>query len=149
MPDKVADAGAFTLAVGGSASATALAVALLSAYSDGPRTDPALLGGFFLLAMIAAAVVIGAAALLIGLPLTWLCARLRIERDWTYPLAGLVAGGAIVLLLPVLTGGPGGDATLAFLPYIWVGALPGALCGAIWWHVHRRHEQATVPEETL
>ena len=145
MRDEVGDAGAFALAVGGSALATALAVLLLSAIDDGTNSDPALLAGFFLLSLIIATAVIGLAALLIGLPLTWLCARRRIEHAWTYPLAGFVAGGAIIVLTPVLTGGLDGDSLLEFLPFAWIGALPGALCGAIWWHVHRRHEQAIVP----
>ena len=142
MRDEVVDAGAFTLAVGGSALATALTVLLLSAIEGGADSDPAGLAGFFLLTLIVATVVIGAAAVLIGLPLTWLCARLRIERAWTYPLAGFAAGAALVVLTPVLTGGEGSDSMLEFTPYAWVGALPGALCGAIWWWVHRRYEQA-------
>ena len=142
MRDVVVDAGAFTLAVGGSALATALAVLLLSAIDDWPGVDPALLAGFFLLTLIFATVVIAAAALLIGLPLTWLCARRRIERAWTYPLAGFLAGAALVVLTPVLIGTLDAGEMLEFLPFAWVGALPGALCGAIWWRVHRRHEAA-------
>jgi hypothetical protein len=132
---------AYLLAVAGAAAFTALAVVLVAIGSEGLSADFVALPMIFLLAFLVAVVIIGLSALLIGLPLTWLLARHGLERPWTYPFAGLAAGAGLVTFLPVLSGDLRGGSLLEFLPYAPVGALPGCLCGAIWWRVYRRHMQ--------
>jgi hypothetical protein len=133
---------AYLLAVAGAAAFTALGVVLVAIGSEGLSTDLAALPMIFLFAFLVAVVIIGLSALLIGLPLTWLLARHRLERPWTYPFAGLAAGAGLVTLAPsLLSGDLRIKAFLEFLPYAPVGALPGCLCGAIWWRIYRRHMQ--------
>lgn len=96
----------------------------------------------FLAALVFVVPVIAIAVFVIGLPLTWLLARWRLERIWTYPAAGFVAGATLVVFVPYLTGDTRTGASLEFLPFALIGALPGALSGAIWWWAHRRYVQA-------
>jgi hypothetical protein len=105
--------------------------------------DPGGVAALWLFAFVCATIVMALATALIGLPLSWLLASRGLERPWSYPLAGLLAGAALVLLVPLLTGGDPLADMSRFTP---VGALPGALSGAIWWFAHRRHEQPDAPE---
>lgn len=133
---------AFLLAVAGSALLPALAIFVLSAFDTGPmRFDIGAVLAITLIAFVIAFAVIGLAALIIGLPLTWFLARNRLEQPWTYPLAGLIAGASLVIYFPVLSGDLRGESILEFLPWAPIGALPGCLCGTIWWWTYRRHMQ--------
>jgi hypothetical protein len=133
---------AYLLSVLGAAASTALAVVLVAIGSEGLSASLAALPLLFLIAFIVAVVIIGLSALLIGLPLTWVLARHGLEQPWTYPLAGLAAGAGLVTFVPsLLSGDLRIKAFLEYLPYAPIGALPGCLCGAIWWRVYRRHMQ--------
>ena len=124
----------------------ALAIAALLAVTSGlgpsAHWQPSPVALFAAIAL-GALVVNALTALLVGLPLTWLLARTGRESFWAYPLAGLLAGGAVALaasailtpydVRPILDK-LAGTATL--------GALPGALSGALWWRLYRRHLQA-------
>jgi hypothetical protein len=122
----------FALAVLAPALLVALAFVLSFGFDD---ADLAWRANVFLLAFFVAAMIIALAALLIGLPLTWLLEQWRIETPWSYPLAGFIAGAAVIVVAPALFG----EAPFEFLPYAWIGALPGAVSGAIWWRAYRRH----------
>lgn len=127
----------FALSVLGAALVTALGTFILLVSDSEP------LGALFaaFIAFLIAVFAIGLAAGIIGLPLTLLLARNGMERPWSYPRAGFVAGAALVTFTPVLTGDMRGDSVLEFLPFAWVGALPGGVCGTIWWLAYRRHMQ--------
>lgn len=119
-----------------SALFTASALAILFFASD--------YGGFafgvFLIAFFGALVVIGVSAVLLGLPLTQLLESNGWERPWSYPLAGFVLGGAIAYIVAVAVDAPQNlspDEIFVLL----TGALPGALCGGLWWWFERRHAQ--------
>jgi membrane associated rhomboid family serine protease len=88
-----------------------------------------------------ATVLIGIAGAVLGLPLTWLLARHRLETPWAYPLAGFVAGAAIILLLAVALDGMNGAALHDGPQFLLAGAVPGCICGASWWWFYRRHGQ--------
>ena len=90
--------------------------------------DPGGVAALWLFAFICATIVMALAAGMIGVPLTLLLARYGLEQPWSYPLAGLFAGAALVQLA-------------VGTPFTPVGALPGALSGAIWWLAYRRHER--------
>ena len=106
----------------------------------------AVLAGLF--AFIGAVPVIALAAALIGLPLTWLLARHKLEGPLVYPLAGFVAGALIVTFASILPGfGRGGPPLDVLLFFGWVGAVPGFISGAIWWRAYRRHAQGTANED--
>ena len=128
----------FLLAVVGPALLTAVGTIVLTGFESGQSED---IASLFLMTFALAAAVIAIASIVIGLPLTWLLEQRGLERPWSYPLAGFIAGGAIIVLVPALLnedrGGP-----FEFLPFAWVGALPGCFCGAIWWWTYRRHVQA-------
>ena len=128
---------AFLLAVLGAALFTAFVIFVLILYESPRFIGAAALIGLY--AFVIAAIVIGIAAAIIGLPLTWLAARAGLEGVWTYVLAGFASGGAVVTLVPSLTGDLRGDSVFEFLPYSGIGALPGAVCGALWWLLCRRH----------
>jgi hypothetical protein len=87
------------------------------------------------IAFLIAAFVIGLAAIAVGLPLTWMFAQYGLENPWIYPLVGFVSGAALVVFVPLLIGG---GSIFELLPLAWVGGLPGAICGAIWWLTYRR-----------
>jgi hypothetical protein len=93
----------------------------------------------FIVAFIGAILIIGPAAVLIGLPLTQVLESNGWERPWSYPLAGLVFGGAIAYILAEAIHEPVTLSSDLFV--LLVGALPGALCGALWWWFERRHRQ--------
>jgi hypothetical protein len=95
----------------------------------------------FAAAFGAAAILIAIAAALVGLPLTWLLASRGLETDWAYPLAGFVAGAAIILLLAVALDGMNGAALHDGPQFLLAGAVPGCVCGASWWWFYRRHRQ--------
>ncbi len=80
-----------------------------------------------------AAAICTVAAVVLGLPLTLLLASRNLERPWSYPLAGLIGGIAVVIQLF----GLGRD----FLVLAFLGGLAGAICGLTWWRFHRRHFQ--------
>ena len=111
-----------------------------------PESDLASMANYLLLGFLLATVVIGVAAAAMGLPLTWLLARLGWERAWTYPLAGLVAGSVLVLLFPLLPNASRTGHPLEYALFLPVGALPGFVCGALWWLTYRRHQQRTAHE---
>lgn len=132
----------FVLAVGGAALVTAAAVTLAELARVWGTDAANGLDFVFMLAAILALIVTAVAAALIGLPLTWLLARNGWEASWTYPAAGLVAGAAMLLAYDPF--GP---------DYFWLpvnelaltaalGALPGFVCGFLWWRLYRRHLQA-------
>lgn len=128
---------AFLLAVLGAALSTAFVIfALILSESPSFIGTAAFIG---LYAFVIAAIVIGVAAAIIGLPLTWLAARTGLEGLWTYVVAGFVSGGAMVTLVLALTGDLRGDSVFEFFPYSGIGALPGGVCGALWWLLCRRH----------
>ena len=94
----------------------------------------------FAVAFVVSLTVIGLSALVIGLPLTRLFESNGWERPWSYPLAGFVFGGVIMFI--------GAEAFAAPMrwseqttPILLIGALPGCLCGALWWWLERRHRQ--------
>ncbi|HET9638346.1 MAG TPA: hypothetical protein VFP12_03990 [Allosphingosinicella sp.] len=133
--------GPFVMAVGGAALTAA---AMLSAFAWLDEMDIALVVAPFLfgVALIGAMLVIAPAAALIGLPLTWLLARTRSEQPWTYPAAGLVAGGLILIGLYRLDNPVDWrPAPETLVPVASFGAVPGFVCGALWWLLYRRHLQ--------
>jgi hypothetical protein len=127
---------AFALAVLAPALLTGLVFLLARPGPGGPgRAATGFLNAFAITRLAT-----GLGAFLIGLPLTRLLAGRRLERPFTYPLAGFLLGGAAAAAIVV---------ALASLPVplrdlpgaALYGALPGALSGAIWWFCHRRHAQ--------
>ena len=122
------------MSVLGSALATAIVVGVLAAGAD---VDAAVIA--FIIAFIIALPVIGLSAIVIGLPLTRVLESNGWERPWSYPLAGFVFGAIVYFLLLQAVGLPltSRSDPIALL----VGALPGALCGALWWWFERRHAQ--------
>lgn len=144
-------AGAWDRVEGGHARALLLAIAvpaLLIAigivlelfHDDSDSFDLGAQLFIFGIAFLISLPVIAIAVFVIGLPLTWLLARWRLERMWTYPAAGFVAGAGILLLTPLFESRDGSTVIrLEDLPWLLIGALPGALSGAIWWWAHRRH----------
>jgi len=131
----------FLLAVLGPALLTAFGFAFSFGFDSSDAGGLPWLATLFLVAFLVAAVIIAFAALLIGLPLTWLLEQWRMETPWSYPLAGFIAGAALIALVPAMFGALRAEAPFEFLPYIWIGALPGSICGAIWWWAYRRHVQ--------
>jgi hypothetical protein len=107
---------------------------------DGDSSDRAWAAPAFFVSFFAGLVVIALAGAAFGLPLTAILKSSRLERPWTYPLAGLILGAALMLLIAIIAdGGPHNVKEL--LPFVPMGALPGAISGAIWWIFHRRHRQ--------
>ena len=128
------DGGGCGLSVLGSALATAIVTGALAA---GVEVDAAVI--VFIVAFFISLPVIALSAILIGLPLTKVLESNGWERPWSYPLAGFVFGAFVYFLLLEAVGLPldRPDGAFALL----VGALPGALCGALWWWFERRHHQ--------
>lgn len=131
--------GAFVLAVGG-AAATATAMIGVAALSGGMSAIdvPAalLVVG---LALIGATLVIAPAAALVGLPLTWLLARTGRESGWAYPVVGLISGGAIAVgFFHLVELGASPEPLRPGLDAAPFGALPGLVCGLLWWSLYRR-----------
>jgi hypothetical protein len=107
---------------------------------DGNSSDREWATPAFFVALLVGTAVIAFAAVAFGLPMTAILRSSRLEQPWTYPLAGLIVGGALLLLIAIVAdGGPHNVEEL--LPFVPIGALPGALSGAIWWIFHRRHRQ--------
>lgn len=131
----------FVLAVLGSALAVALAATVLAILPVSGGEDDAADLTFaplvFLFTLVTATVIIAAAAIILGLPLTWVLASNGIEEPWSYPLAGFLAGGGPIWLLPLLTDPDSGY--LMTYPAALTGGGAGALCGGIWWLTYRRH----------
>lgn len=126
------------LAVVGGAVSVALGMMLVSLAEDASSFDLLFSLQISFFAFLFGVVVIGFAAVVIGLPLTWVLTRYRLESPWAYPVAGFLAGAALVLLVPVLTGDLRGSSAFEFLPLAWIGGLPGGICGAVWWLSYRR-----------
>jgi hypothetical protein len=83
------------------------------------------------------ALVIALVAGLVGLPLTRRLARSRNEEPWVYPVAGSLVGGFLLIGFEqsiVYTFDPA-----LLLVSASLGAVPGGLCGALWWFLYRRH----------
>ena len=130
----------FALAVGG-AALTAAVVLSLGVAAEGAQGNRAPL--VFAATLIVASLVIALAGALIGLPLTWLLARTRSEEPWAYPAAGLIAGGGISMTFERLVLGEVPRTVLDLLVQTApLGAVPGLVCGALWWWLYRRHMQA-------
>jgi hypothetical protein len=132
----------FALAVGGAALTTASLLCVILFVEEGilsAGTTPLI----FSVALIVASLVIALAGALIGLPLTWLLARTRSEAPWAYPAAGLAAGGGIAMAFERLVMG---DVPRPVPDLLWqtapLGAVPGLVCGALWWWLYRRHMRA-------
>lgn len=119
-----------------SAAATAVGFAILF-YSSGDGDYAAVA---FVVAFIGATLVIGLAAVVLGLPLTQLLESSGWERPWSYPLAGFVFGAAIAIIVSVAINEPAGQGSDESFVLL-IGALPGALCGGLWWWLERRHVQ--------
>ena len=107
---------------------------------DGDSSDREWAMPAFLVALLVGTAVIACAAAALGLPMTAILRSGRLERPWAYPLAGLILGAALMLPIAIVAdGGPHNVKEL--LPFVPIGALPGAASGAIWWIFHRRHRQ--------
>ena len=133
------DRGGCALSVFVPAIATASVSALFMASGD-----PGFAAIAFLVAFLVSLVVIGLSALVIGLPLTRLFESNGWERPWSYPLAGFVFGGIIMFLVAEASGSPNLWSEQYAL-FLLTGALPGLLCGALWWWFERRHRQDDEP----
>lgn len=129
--------GPFILAVGWAGLATA-PILTAGIWLDGSVPAPPL-PLIFLFVLIGVTLVIALGAALIGLPLTWLLARSGREAPWTYPAAGLIAGGALLVGLDRI--GSTGEWRPAdeWLPIAAFGGGPGFVCGVLWWFLYRRH----------
>jgi len=147
--DAVRQLAGFLIAVFGTAFLFTVGAGALFVILDGPGPSPSVILGTLILVFAASAAVIGAAAIVVGLPLTWILAANRMENDWVYPLSGLVAGAAVPIILSGWLGVAGRD--LETLPYLILAcAAPGALCGWLWWKfgrgkILRRDREATKP----
>jgi hypothetical protein len=133
QPENQGQARGFLLSVLGSAAAVATVFAGLMVVDD-TSADFVGLVTILVWAFLISAVVIMVVAAVVGLPLTYFLAQHRLERSWTYPVAGFVIGGALFMGLEALFGWRW---NLLDLWLILVGALPGAFCGAIWWFSFR------------
>jgi hypothetical protein len=129
------DQGGCAVSVLGSAIATAVVTAV---FLTTEGIGVAAIG--FAVAFLVSFTVIGLAVLVIGLPLTRLLENSGWERPWSYPLAGFVFGGAIIFI-----GAEAIEAPMRWseqsAPFLLVGALPGLVCGSLWWWFGRRHGQ--------
>lgn len=92
----------------------------------------------FMFGVCASLVVVGLSAAVIGVPLTRLFENSGWERPWSYPLAGFVIGGAIAYL--ILEALSPRSLSVYELRELLFGALPGTLCGGLWWWFERRHK---------
>lgn len=131
----------FALAVAGSALATAAIATAIASYG-GIEVIAAGAPGLFLGIFLVAILVIAAIAALVGLPLTWLLARTRSEEPWVYPAAGLFAGGGLMIASQKLLYPLAGTVPERLLHTAPIGAVPGFVCGALWWSLYRRHMRA-------
>lgn len=127
------DRGGCGLSVLGSALATASVSALFMASGDLGFAAIA-----FAVAFLVSLLVIGLSALVIGLPLTRLLESNGWEHPWSYPLAGFTFGGIIMFLAGEAFGSPP-DWSEQYALFLLMGALPGLLCGSLWWLLERRH----------
>ena len=129
----------FVLAVTITAFLTSLALTVFQAsYAYG---GPDIIGTalMFLFGSLVAMPIIAAAGLVVGLPVTWILSRNGLEQSWTYPLLGFLSGAMIVLVLIRLLGAQEQREFIEALPITLLGAVPGAIYGALWWFLHRRH----------
>lgn len=122
------------------AALTATAISSVAFWLDANAPAPPL-PLLVLFVLIASALVIALVAALVGLPLTWLLARRRWEAPWTYPAAGSIVGGAVTV--GYFSIGSAGQPRPAeeWLQIVSFGAVPGLVCGALWWLQYRRHFQ--------
>ena len=133
QPENQGQARGFLFSVLGSAAAVAIVFAGFIVIGDRSADFIGLLS-ILVWAFLISAVVIMIVAALVGMPLTYLLARHRLERSWTYPVAGFVVGGSLFMGLEVLFGWRWNPLDLWL---VLVGGLPGAFCGAIWWFSFR------------
>jgi hypothetical protein len=126
---------AFVVAVIGAAAFAALLFALtpiseISAFAI----------GVFLVSFAIGVIPTALFAAVFGLPLTWLLAKLRMERWWTYAIAGFVVGALVSaapdLLVSIQLGGglSIGDSISRWA----LAGISGAAAGLIWWWMARR-----------
>lgn len=133
--DAAAAVRGFAIAVFGTAALTSAAIAILYAAIDGQAFDASdAIAGFGML-FAAASVATAVAMLTIGLPLTVLFARAGIESLPVYPLSGFFAGAGLMLLLQLWL--MGDLIHMGNAAFCLVGAVPGALCGWLWWTFNR------------
>ena len=128
---------AFVLAVLTSALVTVCGMALYQ--QDSLPATPAM----FIVAFVIAALIITAAGILIGLPVTYLLSSREAESAGSYLLAGMGSGGAIMLAALLVDHFLGRGLEPAELIEAFVaGAIPGAVCAETWWFLYRRHAQS-------
>jgi hypothetical protein len=131
----------FVAAVAG-AALTATAMLIGAALIEGGAAPLDEVPVLLALVLSGAALIIGVAAVLVGLPLTLLLDQARAEEAWVYPAAGLIAGGLILILFERLLSPPGGTSIPSLIVEVApFGAVPGGVCGALWWRLYRRHVQ--------
>ena len=124
------------VSVFGTALAVALGFTLYVAFALDSAPD--LLGALIvtgLPALLVGAILTAVGLLVLGLPVTWLLARLRRVSGPSYLLAG-AASGSVPALLYLLVAANGSTAGALLL-----GTAPGALCGWLWWRFARRGRQ--------
>jgi hypothetical protein len=118
------------------AAATSALLAAISPLSEVSGFSIALFVVSFMIGLIPTAFV----AAVFGIPLTLLLAKLRLERWWTYALAGFVAGVVISAAPDYLLGVRfGGSPSVGDSLSRWIlTGVAGAVAGAIWWRMARR-----------
>ncbi len=127
------DGGALLFSVTGASFITSVGLfTYFFALGDGGSLAGLAIGGFFTFLVMSA---IGMfAAFIVGLPLTYLLGRLRLERPWIYPTLGAATGAMVAWLLF-------GRGTNEALLLAGLGSVPGGIAGLIWWTFHRRYFQ--------
>lgn len=139
-PDIEGPSGAFVLSMGAAALAAA-ALMIVGILVDGGGYVGPPVPLLFLFIVIVAALVVATAAAFIGLPLTWLLARSRSEAPWSYPLAGLIGGGGVLVGLDRVAMADAWRSPAETLLVASLGAVPGCVCGLCWWFLYRRQFQ--------
>jgi hypothetical protein len=139
-PDAIRHLKGFAIAVLGTAVLVTLVAVAWLAFIEGEAGGPSLafLGTTSLQFFALASVVIGAFALFIGVPVTWVLAANRLENAFIYPVSGLLAGiGIAVAFATFVLPGPG---ALDILPTTaLICGTPGAICGWLWWKFGREN----------
>jgi hypothetical protein len=97
-----------------------------------------------LLQLAALAVVAALALGFVAAPLTIVLSRFKLERPWTYPLFGMLAGTVLSAAANWLTSHSGysaGDSTAQIIEIV-AGAFAGLAGGWVWWLMYRRLSSA-------
>lgn len=130
---------ALLLSIAGSAAFTAVSTVVIVIAGTG-IADVVLSLLTLVVSFVTASIVIGVSAVVVGLPLTWVLSQSRLEQPWIYPLCGFVTGALLIGAYGLARESSVGLSSAA-LPFTLLGALPGSICGAIWWLAYRRHRQ--------